>query len=369
MKLVFLSCYLNHHLKPLSDELAKSCDYAFIATTDCTQERKALGWSADTEPSYVVHYDREPERVHALLKEADVIFTGAAPEALVRGCIRRGQPVLRYAERPLKKGPEWKKYLPRLVKWHCQNPPWRKIWMLCASAYTAGDYARFGLFRNRCYRWGYFPAFAPREPGTLMKGKIPGSVLWTGRFLDWKHPDDALNAVSRLIREGYDLTLTFIGTGELEQSLKQMAQGLEDRIRFLGPMKPEQVRVHMERSELLLFTGNTREGWGAVLNEAMNSGCCVIANPQAGSTPFLIRDGENGMVYHGQEQLYEKLKWLLDHPDRPAELGVAAYETIRDEWNPTVAARRLLGLAEALSRGEKSSPYDSGPCSAAEILK
>lgn len=371
MKLVFLSCYLNHHLRPLSDELAKYCDYAFIATTECTEERKALGWSSDQEPEYVVHYDREPERVQELLKAADVVFTGAAPEKLVQECIRRGQPVLRYAERPLKKGPQWKKYLPRLLKWHCQNPAWKPIWMLCASAYTAGDYARFGLFRNKCYRWGYFPAFEEYDIRELMGRKKPGSVLWTGRFLDWKHPDDALSAVSRLIREGYDLTLTFIGTGELEQTLKQTVQSeaLEGRVRFLGPMKPTEVRSHMEQSELLLFTSDAREGWGAVLNEAMNSGCCVVANPQAGSTPFLLRDGQNGMIYRDSQQLYEKLKWLLENPERRYAMGCEAYETIRTQWNPAIAAQRLLGLARILSEGGKTSPYDSGPCSAAEVLK
>ena len=371
MKLVFLSCYLNHHLRPLSDALAERCDYAFISTAECSAERKALGWGVGQEPSYVVHYDREPEKVDRLLREADVIFTGAAPEHLVRQCIRRNQPVLRYSERPLKKGMQWKKYLPRLVKWHFQNPPLRRIGMLCASAYTAGDYAKFGLFRNKCYKWGYFPAFVPYEPRELMAGKKPGSILWTGRFLELKHPDTALNTAIRLINEGYDLTLTFIGFGVMEQALRERVQseGLQERIRFLGTMKPEQVRSHMETSELLLFTSDAREGWGAVVNEAMNSGCCVAASRLAGVTPFLIRDGENGVTYTDPEELYEKLKALLDQPQRRRELGLAAYETIRGEWSPETAADRLLKLAEGFSRGETEAPFLEGPCSKAQIVK
>lgn len=371
MKLVFLSCYLNHHLRPVSDALSRMCDYAFIATTaGRSDERRALGWVREQEPAYVVHYDREPERVKQLLQEADVIFTGAAPEKLVRSCIQRNQLVLRYAERPLKKGPQWKKYLPRLIKWHYQNPAWRKVYMLCASAYTAGDYARFGLFRGRCFRWGYFPAFVPCEdPQKRLREKKPNSILWVGRFLDWKHPDDALEVAHRLNLAGYDYTLDFIGIGPMEQKLRQLTEEkqLQHRVRFLGAMPPDRVRSHMEEAEILLFTSDRQEGWGAVLNEAMNSLCCPVADSRAGSVPFLIRHGENGLMYAGDVNvLYEKVAVLLEHPEQRRNMGLCAYETIRQQWNPEEAARRLLTLAQGLLRGEKSSPFDRGPCSSAE---
>ena len=37
-----------------------------------------------------------------------------------------------------------------------------------------------------------------------------------------------------------------------------------------------------------------QEGWGAVVNEAMNSGCAVVADHMIGAAPWLIRQGENG---------------------------------------------------------------------------
>ena len=38
----------------------------------------------------------------------------------------------------------------------------------------------------------------------------------------------------------------------------------------------------MEKCHIHIFTSNHLEGWGAVVNEAMNSGCCEVANVQAG---------------------------------------------------------------------------------------
>lgn len=365
MKLVFLGSYLNHHQRPVCDALAGLCDFAYIATTPFNPARRALGWAPEQEPDYVCHYDRETERAQRLLEQAQVVLTGSAPEKLVRPCILRNQLVLRYAERALKNGPQWGKYLPRLVRWHYRNPRGRKIYMLCASAYTASDYRRFGLFRGKCFRWGYFPAWKHYEaPQQLMAQKKPASLLWAGRYLDLKHPDDALWLAERLEEAGYDFTLTMIGTGPMEAQLHAMASA--ERVRFLGAMKPEAVRGYMESAELFLFTSDRREGWGVVLSEAMNSGCCAVANVAAGASPFLIKDGHNGVLYENREQLLEKVRALLDSADTRRRLGLEAYETVKGEWNPETAARRLLALSEALLSADRKSPFRTGPCSPVE---
>ena len=53
----------------------------------------------------------------------------------------------------------------------------------------------------------------------------------------------------------------------------------------------------MEKSSIYLFTSNFDEGWGAVLNESMNSACAVISSHAAGATPFLISHNINGLLY------------------------------------------------------------------------
>ena len=362
MKLVFLGAYFNHHQRYLCDALSRRCAFHFIATKPYNPKRLALGWQPEEEPDYVCHYDRDPERAQRLLEQAQVVLTGSAPESLVQQCIRRNQPVLRYSERPLKDGPQWSKYLPRFFKWHLQNPPFRPIYLLCASAYTASDYARFALFRGKAYRWGYFPE---QKVYKELPRKKTGSLLWAGRFIDWKHPQAAVNLAARLKAAGYDFTLELIGTGPLESQLKEQIarQGLEDWVAVLGAMPPEQVRQKMEQAEIYLFTSGAGEGWGVVLNEAMNSGCCAAANRAAGASAFLIRDGENGLLYETEEELFQKVAAVLADPNRAKALGAQAYQTICEEWNPDVAAERLLGLCDRLLRKETAAPYGSGPCS------
>lgn len=370
MKIVFVSNYYNHHQYPLSNALYAITEgqFRFIETAPMRAERRQLGYGWDDMPGYVLSaYKSEAEKQKSLelIMEADAVIAGSAPEDYLRERIRGGKLVLRYGERPLKNGLEPLKYLPRLLRWHLWNPAGKPIYLLAASAYAGMDYAKFGLFRNRTYRWGYFPEGQRYEQ---LPRKEKNTILWVGRFLDWKHPDDALFAAARLRDEGYAFQLRFIGTGAMEQQLRQLVidLDLEAFVCFLGPMKPEQVRSHMERASILLFTSDRREGWGAVVNEAMNSGCAVIASDAAGCVPYLIRNGVNGSIYHcgNVAQITAELKYLLDHPQSGKARGEAAYETITGLWNAEIAAARLVELIQGLLGHSPMPHFTEGPCSA-----
>lgn len=374
MKSIFISNYFNHHQKPLSDALTihLNQDYRFIETGEMTQEREALGWNIEHSPEYLVQADKSSYEETMC---ADVVISGSAPEAMLRRRIRAGKLIFRYSERPLKHGLQPLKYLPRLLKWHYRNPPGKPIYMLCASAYAAGDYRKFGLFRNRCYKWGYFPETRKYpDLDKLFAGKSPTTILWCGRFLDWKHPDDVLKIAGRLKKAGVPFALKLVGTGPMENALRQwvLDNALGDCVAFLGTMPPEKVRDCMEQAGIFLFTSDRREGWGAVVNEAMNSGCAVVASDAAGSVPYLIQDKENGLVYHSgnTDELFERVKGLLDHPAEQRRLGEAAYRTIADLWNAEIAAKRLIALSKAILDGDASPElFEDGPCSRAEIIR
>lgn len=350
-------------------------DFCFIATTRMREERKKLGYGMDCRPDYVhciFESDEENQLCRKWIDGADVVIAGSAPYKLLRRRIREGKPVFRYAERVYKNGPEPAKFLPRFLKWHLEYPAGKPVSLLCASAYTAGDYASFDLFRGRAYRWGYFPECKHYEPAALMDGKKPASILWCGRFLDLKHPDDALYAAKTLKEEGHSFQMDLIGTGEMEDALSGYIRdhGLEEQVRLLGPMKPEQVREKMEKASIFLCTSDFHEGWGAVLNESMNSGCAVVASHAIGAVPFLIDNGKNGLIYENgnRDMLIERIRYLLDHSAEREKVGMNAYRTITEMWNADVAAERFLLLADS-AVGEREVPvFAEGPCSPAQII-
>ncbi len=375
MKIVFLSNFFNHHQKPISDVLDKRVDYTFIATEAVPEDRKKLGY-INSFPPYVKRYylDEEERKIaEKRISEADVIIAGSAPEKMVRKSIKSGKVVFRYSERPLKDGLELLKYPIRFIRWHWRNPRNKPIYMLCASAYTAGDYAKFGLFKGHTYKWGYFPKTVKYDEEELFANKKKNLILWCARFLPLKHPEHVIEVADRLKKDGYDFELHFIGIGPIEDEMKNLVKekGLQDNVVFLGSMKPEEVRERMNKAGVFLFTSDRQEGWGAVLNESMNSGCAVVASHAIGAVPFLMKDEENGIVYESGnvDMLFEKAKYLLDHPEEQERLGRNAYQTIVTEWNAEEAASRFLNLAKHILKGEKNLQlYESGPCSKAETI-
>jgi len=200
MNIVFVSNYFNHHQRALCDALQELTggNFCFVETIPMRQERRELGYGEDSLPEYVLTAYADPrarERSLERILLADAVIAGSAPEAYLKARIRAGKLIFRYAERPLKQGMQWGKYPIRLLRWHLRNPAGKPIYLLAASAYAPGDYSRFGLFRHRAYRWGYFPAVKPYD---RLPGKEEHSILWAGRFLDWKHPEAALLAARNL---------------------------------------------------------------------------------------------------------------------------------------------------------------------------
>lgn len=377
MNITFLSNYFNHHQSALCNALNEKAEaFHFIATSEMRAERKQLGYGT-VSPEYVIRaHDSQENTALSLrrIEESDITIIGSAPEQLIAARKKAGKLIFRYMERPLRKGPEPLKYLPRLIRWNMRSPATKPIYLLCASAYTSGDYAQFGMFRNRAFKWGYYTQTIEYDDTELLfQKKNSRKILWVARFLPLKHPEMVLEVARRLREEGIAYELDFIGTGELEPWVQSRIEslGLESCVHLLGAMKPEQVRQHMETAGIFLATSDRQEGWGAVVNEAMNSGCAVVASHAMGSVPYLIENEKNGLIFQSEniDMLYEKVKSLLERPDRQQELGRQAYETITTLWNAEVAAQRLIALSERILAGEKHPDlFESGPCSRAEIL-
>ena len=370
MKLTYISNFFNHHQKFISDALFDKCDsYYFIETEKLPEERKRLGYST-IEAKYLKNAD---EGIEDVIRSSDAIVFGSAPRGLIES-EKKNKLIFFYSERPLKLGLSVAGYFPRLIKWHIITLGYKKQYLLCSSAFTAADYAKFGMYRNRAYKWGYFPETKIYDIDSLLTKKDPREIVWCGRFLDWKRPDAALAVAKKLKGTGCEFHLTIIGTGEMESQLKTQAEsdGLTDCVTFTGALSPKKVREKMETAGVFLFTSNRREGWGAVLNEAMNSACAVVASDEIGSVPYLAKNNENALIYHSADidALYQKTRYLLNDPSEQRRLGRAAYNTIISEWNAETAAERLIALSEKILDGDKYPDlYNSGPCSKAEIIK
>jgi len=356
-------------------------DYTFISTGDINVWKKEQGWEFDAIFTYELKANYDREAYHTALrlaKESDVMIFGSAPEEFVKERMlgRQEGITLRYSERVFKRG-RWRFLSPRgwMIR---RNTYYRyrkhQLYMLCASAYTAGDLLLQGSYLGKCYKWGYFPEMLTYnlEELLLNKAKRQIEILWCGRLIDWKHPEVAIKLAILLKQAGYDFILNLIGSGEKEDMVHTMIveYKLENYVKLLGAFPPEQVRKQMEKSNLFLSTSDFQEGWGAVINEAMNSACTVVASHAVGAVPYLIQDGSNGYVYKNGDihSLYRKVTILIEDRKLCEEMGRKAYHTIVNEWNAQIAVKRLFLLIEDLNTKGSSDRYLSGPCSKAKFI-
>ena len=358
MKITFVSNYINHHQIPFSKAMCAwpGVEYTFIQTEPMEEERVRMGWKQQEDLPYLKLYYREPQSCRALIAESDVvIFGGCEDEAYIAERLKSGKPVIRYSERLYKEG-QWKAISPRgLWKKYHDHVKYRnaQVYLLCSGAYVADDFHIIRAYPDKMFRWGYFPETKHYDVDQLMAGKGSGenkriAILWAARMIDWKHPELVVQTAHYLKQKGIEFHLTMAGGGEMEEEVRRLAKELQvtDCISFPGFCSPTEVRTMMEQADIYLVTSDRGEGWGAVVNEAMNSGCAVVADHMIGAVPYLIRHGENGLIYEDKNsrQLFELTAWLAQDRSRCRKLGEQAYHTITKEWNPENAAACLMEL-------------------------
>lgn len=373
-KVVFCSNFLNHHQLPVSQAFMKNdCDYHFIAYEPVPEERLQLGYAdMNSQYPFVVRTYESKEQLEygkQLIKDADIAIIGSAPEEWFS--LRSEDKVTyRYRERLFRDG-----YF-RLVNpfFQCdlrkQYTSQKHVYFLACSAYAPYDFSQIQAYRNRMLKWGYFPVAETYEDVMQMRNSNSRvELLWVARYLELKHPEAALNLTARLKKDGFNVHLTMIGEGEMQKRIDQLihAEGLNQNVTQTGSVPFDKVREYMQQADIFLFTSDKHEGWGAVLNEAMNSGCACVASSAIGASPFLISNGGNGFIYldGDDEDLYQKTVSLLKSSELRKTIGINAYKTIISEWNADTAVSRLLQVSEAIHEGKDPFIFKEGPCSKA----
>ena len=395
---VFVSNYLNHHQIPFCNAMYRLLkkQFLFIQTQAMEEERIRMGWNQNLDYPYLKKYYEQPEECREIIEQAKlVLFGGCEDERYIEKRLEQEKPVVRICERMYKTG-QWKAVSPRGLrkKYHDHTRYRRKpVYLLCAGGYVASDYSLVRAYPGKMYRWGYFPEFVPAqieellaEKGYPARGQSAGEklpyILWAARMIDWKHPELALLTARYLKEQGLAFRMDLIGGGELREQMEELRRkyGLEDCVGFLGFQTPQKVREVMKKADIFLFTSDRQEGWGAVANEAMNSGCALVADHMIGAVPYLVKHGENGLVYRTgrTEELFSEAERLVSDKALCRRLGRNAYETVAATWNAENAAAELLRLClekELLAKEDMESLPDAdpakatdGPCTPAPVI-
>lgn len=384
MKLVFFSNFINHHQVYVSDELnaLTNGNYTFVETTPIPESFRKSGYPDYTTRSYVLQAWRNREQMKAALQlavDADVaLFDGyeALPFEIER--YKRDTRLLSFEinERWCKRGII--NYLsPRFLKWYYHYiTSFRKcnVYKLCCSAYLPNDMYNVCAFKDKCFKWAYLTMTKEFDVKHLVHSRPKGrlQIMWCARFINWKHPKLAIELAKELKTEGFSFDLDMYGSGEMFEEIEKdvTLYQLQDVVHLKGNAPNDIILEEMKKHSIFLITSDRNEGWGAVVNEALSSGCAVVADEQIGAVPYLVRHGVNGRIYKTKnlQSIKQNIIFYINNPQELDANCLEAYRTMTNMWSPSNAAKCLITLINNLKIGSQMFASD-GPCSKAYPIK
>lgn len=155
-------------------------------------------------------------------------------------------------------------------------------------------------------------------------------VLFVGRLAEKKGVTYLIDAMKQV-----DAKLVIAGDGPLKGDLMKQAEPLGDKVLFLGAkthaeLAPIYASADIFAAPSIQAKDGDVEGLPLVFLEAMASGLPVVAG-NSGGIPYLIRNGENGLLVPQKEvqPLADALNSLLHDSDLRKKVQAGAAETVR----------------------------------------
>jgi len=387
MIVTFFWNYLNHHQVFIADAIYNQLgdNFRFVATLPRNVKELKGGADYSTRPYCILAGESEEAHRQTVIyaESSDVCVFGACSQeyAVIRAKNNPKGLSFECGERWLKRG-LLNVLSPVLRQWWLNYMCYYRkanYYKLCSSAYAAQDDERLGCYKGRHYKWGYFTNVEENfveasDADFSTKGKV--HILWCARFLLWKHPELVIELAARLKKDRYDVAIDMYGdeasVPERNSYSRNKLLALIDKHRVAdivslkGNRPNSEILKAMQEGDIFLFTSDRLEGWGAVANEALSNGSVLVASDAIGSTPYLVKHKETGMIFRScdLDSLYEQVKYLLDNPKARRQISKAGRESMVKFWSPQNAAKSLLQLIEDIQAGRETSIVE-GPCSKA----
>lgn len=165
-------------------------------------------------------------------------------------------------------------------------------------------------------------------------------MIYVGRLTYQKDPQRLMRLCARLKESKPNLKVAIVGTGELEEEVKQLCceLGIENNVYFLGFQSNPIKMIH--DSKALILTSRW-EGTPMCALEAMALGTPIVSTPSDGMRD-LIENGVNGYLTDDDAVMAENLLKIMNDPEHRkllSENTVAKFGKINDapKYQQTIA--------------------------------
>jgi D-inositol-3-phosphate glycosyltransferase len=191
-------------------------------------------------------------------------------------------------------------------------------------------------------------------------------IAYVGRMLPRKDIRNLIRAVTILSGQvPYPPRLLLVGgesdapdpvltpeIGELQRLAGEL--GILDQVTFTGRRSPDELRNYYSAADIAVTTP-WYEPFGLTPLEAMACGVPVIGSAVGGIT-FTVADGVTGLLVPPRDPaaLAGKLRYVMEHPRKRVEMGIAARRRVEREFTWPAVAEKTAGIYRNLLKGRTS---------------
>ncbi|WP_440997943.1 glycosyltransferase [Arhodomonas sp. SL1] len=172
--------------------------------------------------------------------------------------------------------------------------------VLATGAITPDWVAARGMPADRVFPFAYF---LPDDWTTEMPDDAedrPFRFLFVGQIIERKRLHLLIDALSMLRKRDFEFVV--VGDGPLTTEMRTRAEkGLGGRVRWIGPVPMDEVKAHMRTADCLVLPSR-RDGWGAVVVEALMAGTPTVCSDGCGAAEAVLWSGCGGVFRSGDSQ-------------------------------------------------------------------
>lgn len=157
-----------------------------------------------------------------------------------------------------------------------------------------------------------FPLLKTKEQARAEKSFSENDfiIVSAGRLVPWKGFFELIEAVSFLVKDGFQIKLYILGEGPDMDKLKEYISttGVSEQVFLVGQTKKEEMFSYLCASDLFMLNSSF-ESFSFQTVEAMSVGT-LVAVSRIGSLPELVTDGTAGLLFdvNNREQMIECIK-------------------------------------------------------------
>lgn len=137
-------------------------------------------------------------------------------------------------------------------------------------------------------------------------------LVFVGSLSKRKSVITLLKVINRLKKNGYDglFKLTIVGNGPERNNLESyVGENNLHEVEFLGTVNNKDLPKLLSQQDVLILP-SIHDGWGAVINEALQTGVYAVCSNKCGAKEML-HSKELGRVFSNEQQLYKILKEII----------------------------------------------------------